>query len=126
VESGSQKIQDIAVIGLCGKYPGANSVEDFWENLKSGKDCIVEIPKERWDYNIYQDEYDSIPGAVSCKWGGFIEGAEYFDPLFFNISPREAEIMDPQTFILDVPGTFLKGELYPYFKYKYESRKVYL
>ncbi|HML90294.1 MAG TPA: SDR family NAD(P)-dependent oxidoreductase [Methylomusa anaerophila] len=87
---------DIAVIGLSGRYPGARDVEEFWQNLKDGKDCITEIPKDRWDYNLYFDEEKGKPGKAYSKWGGFLEGVDRFDPLFFNISPREAEIMDPQ------------------------------
>jgi len=87
---------DIAVIGLTGRYPQANSVAEFWENLKNGKDCITEIPKHRWDHDRYFDPDQDKPGKTSCKWGGFIDGVDQFDPLFFNISPREAALMDPQ------------------------------
>ncbi|SFS42449.1 polyketide synthase PksN [Marininema halotolerans] len=76
----------IAIIGLAGRYPGANNVREFWHNLSEGKDCITEIPSERWDSSQYTDS----------KWGGFLEGVDQFDPLFFHISPRDAELMDPQ------------------------------
>jgi polyketide synthase PksN len=88
--------QDIAIIGLSGRYPGASNVQEFWQNLKAGRDSITEIPPERWDYKLYFDENKDKPGTVYSKWGGFLEGVDQFDPLFFNISPREAEIMDPQ------------------------------
>src|SRR5262249_32338051 len=39
---------DIAIIGLSGRYPQASNVEQYWENLKAGKNCVVEIPAERW------------------------------------------------------------------------------
>ncbi|TAL41542.1 MAG: SDR family NAD(P)-dependent oxidoreductase, partial [Methylovulum sp.] len=77
----------IAIIGLSGRYPKANNIEAFWENLKNGVDCITEIPAERWDYRDYESQ---------SRWGGFIDDVDCFDPLFFNISPREAETMDPQ------------------------------
>ena len=86
----------IAIIGLAGKYPGANNVAEFWENLKQGKDSITEIPSDRWDLTTFYDEEKGKSGKSSSKWGGFIEGVDKFDPLFFNISPREAEIMEPQ------------------------------
>ncbi|WP_254635232.1 beta-ketoacyl synthase N-terminal-like domain-containing protein, partial [Paenibacillus sp. GbtcB18] len=87
---------DIAVIGVAGRYPQARTLEEFWQNLKSGEDCITEIPQERWDHRLYYDEDKNKIGKTYSKWGGFIEGVDQFDPLFFHITPREAEIMDPQ------------------------------
>nr|WP_054739565.1 SDR family NAD(P)-dependent oxidoreductase [Cellulosilyticum ruminicola] len=87
---------DIAIIGISGKYPGANNIEELWKELLDGKDCITEIPKERWDYTNYYDANKNTPGKTSSKWGGFLEDVDKFDPLFFNISPRDAGIMDPQ------------------------------
>lgn len=87
---------DIAIVGLAGRYPEAKNIQEFWNNLQNGKDCITEIPKDRWDYSIYFDEDKNKPGRIYSKWGGFMEGVDQFDPLFFNISPREAELMDPQ------------------------------
>jgi len=86
----------IAIIGLSGKYPGANNIEELWENLKGGKDSITEIPIERWDNTALYDELKGKIGKNYCKFGGFIDGVDQFDPLFFSISPREAERMDPQ------------------------------
>ncbi|RBL89850.1 SDR family NAD(P)-dependent oxidoreductase [Chitinophaga flava] len=87
---------DVAIIGLSGRYPGARNVNEFWENLKAGKDCITEIPPDRWDINNFYSEEKGKIGNSYSKWGGFIDGVDQFDPLFFNISPREAELMDPQ------------------------------
>ncbi|MBP2630952.1 MAG: pksN 10 [Firmicutes bacterium] len=88
---------DIAIIGVSGRYPQAGNIQEFWNNLQGGTDCITEIPKERWDHSLYFDEDKSKLGKTSCKWGGFIEDVDQFDPLFFNISAQEAEIMDPMT-----------------------------
>ncbi|MBF0395140.1 MAG: SDR family NAD(P)-dependent oxidoreductase [Desulfobacterales bacterium] len=79
---------DIAIIGISGIYPLAKNLEEYWENLKNGRNCITEIPISRWGTNYDKEIY--------CKWGGFLEDVDKFDPLFFNISPREAELMDPQ------------------------------
>jgi polyketide synthase PksN len=87
---------DIAIIGVAGRYPQAGNIQEFWKNLREGKDCITEIPKDRWDYSLYFDEDKNKPGKTYSKWGGFLSGVDQFDPLFFNISPREAQIMDPQ------------------------------
>jgi polyketide synthase PksN len=87
---------DVAIIGVSGRYPGARDLDEYWENLKAGKDCITEVPKERWDHSQYFHPEKGQPGKSYTKWGGFIDGVEEFDPLFFNISPREAVWMDPQ------------------------------
>ncbi|SFJ89257.1 type I polyketide synthase [Thermoflavimicrobium dichotomicum] len=87
---------DIAIVGVSGRYPKARNIREFWKNLREGKDCITEIPEDRWDHSLYYDENRNIPGKTYGKWGGFLDGVDEFDALFFNTSPREAMIMDPQ------------------------------
>ena len=95
----NKETNKIAVIGISGRYPKADNIPAFWNNLISGKDCIVEIPQERFDYRQYQNKHNP-DYYISSKWGGFIEGIDEFDPLFFNISPKEANILDPQARLL--------------------------
>lgn len=92
--------EPMAIVGISGLFPMAQDVNEFWRNIVEGKDCITEIPKERWDWRECLDDPSEAQGHSSLKWGGFIEGVEEFDPLFFGISPREAEIMDPQQRLL--------------------------
>ncbi len=86
--------RDVAIIGVSGRYPQAETAEDFWNNLKEGRNCIEEIPKERWDWRAYYDIEKGKEGSIYTKWGGFIKDMDKFDPLFFQISPLEAERMD--------------------------------
>lgn len=88
--------EDIAIIGASGMYPKARNLSELWDNLKRGVDAVTEIPDERWPYRLYYDERKAVPGKAYSKWGGFLDDIDKFDPLFFNISPREAERMDPQ------------------------------
>ncbi|CAM3824433.1 MULTISPECIES: non-ribosomal peptide synthetase [Flavobacterium] len=87
---------DVAIIGVTGKYPLANDLETFWSNLKEGRDCITEVPLDRWDADLYYDKDKNNHKKSYGKWGGFLSDIDQFDPLFFNISPSEAEIMDPK------------------------------
>jgi len=64
---------DIAIIGLSGRYPQARNIEEYWENLREGRDCITEVPKDRWDWREYYTKDRSRPGAHYSKWGGFID-----------------------------------------------------
>ncbi|KAI5808347.1 hypothetical protein BZA77DRAFT_24773 [Pyronema omphalodes] len=95
-EPGDNGPLDIAVIGLAGRYPGADTLYEFWKNLCDGVDSITEIPMERWDHTQYTGKNQNNSGRLPSKWGGFIRDVDCFDPLFFHISPREAEMMDPQ------------------------------
>ena len=88
--------EKIAIVGMSGRYPEAKNLEQYWENLSAGKNSVVEIPPSRWDVEKYYDPDPTKPGKVYNKWLGMVEDAEYFDPLFFQISPAEAEAMDPQ------------------------------
>jgi len=87
---------EIAIIGLSGRYPQAVDLQAYWDNLQSGRDCITEVPMDRWDWREYYSEDRNKAGHHFSKYGGFIDGVDEFDPLFFNISPRDAMIMDPQ------------------------------
>jgi acyl transferase domain-containing protein len=81
----------IAVVGISGRFPGSENIVAFWENLKNNRDLITEISADRWDWNT--------SGALqksAGRWGGFITDIDKFDALHFNISPKEAELMDPQ------------------------------
>jgi thioester reductase-like protein len=87
---------DIAVIGMAGRYPMAGSNDEFWERLVAGRDCIVEIPADRWDHRRHLSDDPDEPGTTYARWGGFIDGVDRFDARFFGIPPKEAEGMDPQ------------------------------
>ncbi|WP_313918018.1 SDR family NAD(P)-dependent oxidoreductase, partial [Tahibacter sp.] len=86
----------IAIVGMSGRYPQAPDLDTFWRNLSEGRDSVEEIPAWRWDAQRYFDPRPNLAGSIYCKWLGAIEDVAGFDPLFFGISPAEAEMMDPQ------------------------------
>ncbi|SFJ92820.1 beta-ketoacyl synthase N-terminal-like domain-containing protein, partial [Thermoflavimicrobium dichotomicum] len=91
---------DIAIIGMHGVFADAPDLFHFWNYIRDKKDVVKEIPLDHWDYRPW---YDPNPEAVDktyCKWGSFIDHVDKFDAEFFNISPREAEWMDPQIRLL--------------------------
>lgn len=90
------KDEGIAIIGISGAFPGARNLDEFWNNLKNGVDCISEIPPQRWDHSRFYDPEKGKKGKVYSKWGGFIDEYNCFDPLFFQLTPRDAEQLDPQ------------------------------
>ncbi|HKQ19355.1 MAG TPA: SDR family NAD(P)-dependent oxidoreductase, partial [Candidatus Eisenbacteria bacterium] len=93
----SKADEDIAIIGVHGRFAESDDLDEFWENLKTGRDCISEVPPERWDHHLVVPPGDESVGLSSgFRWGGFLRDAFAFDPRFFRMSKREAEMIDPQ------------------------------
>ena len=94
--------EDLAIIGMGCTFPGgANSPEEFWQNLLNGYDGISRVPMDRWDADAYYSKDISEPGKINTKRGGFIDiDVANFDANFFGISPKEAASMDPQQRLL--------------------------
>ncbi|HEY2324717.1 MAG TPA: beta-ketoacyl synthase N-terminal-like domain-containing protein, partial [Thermoanaerobaculia bacterium] len=86
----------IAVVGLSVRFPGAPNAAALWDLLRDGRDAVTEVPRKRWDASaLYSGDRERVDRTYG-KWGGFVEDYDCFDPLFFRVSPREAELMDPQ------------------------------
>ena len=89
---------EIAVIGMAGRFPRAQNLEAFWQNLVAGTHCISfftdeELAAAGVDRHLMED-----PNYV--KAGGVLEDADLFDAEFFGYNAREAEVIDPQQRIL--------------------------
>ncbi|MER5408927.1 SDR family NAD(P)-dependent oxidoreductase [Streptomyces sp. NPDC002769] len=96
---GARVREPIAVIGMSGRYPKAGNLEEFWTNLRDGRDCIGEIPADRWPLEGFYEpdrRKAQASGMSYSKWGGFLDDFASFDPLFFQVAPRDAYAMDPQ------------------------------
>lgn len=93
--------EPIAIVGIGCRLPGdVRSPDAFWKVLSDGRDVISEIPPDRWDVDEYYDPEPGTPGKSYSRYGGFIDRTEHFDPGFFQISPREAAVMDPEQRLL--------------------------
>jgi polyketide synthase PksN len=86
----------IAIIGMSGVMPQSEDLESFWQHLVAGDDLITEVPSDRWDWQAYYGDPFKESNKTQIKWGGFMPAVDKFDAEFFNISAREAELMDPQ------------------------------
>lgn len=102
------KMHDIAVIGIAGKFPMADNLDEYWKNIKEGSVCIREFPKERranaeaylkkFHKKELLDENRLKPdGSIEVEYEirGYMDHIDKFDANFFGIPPREANAMDP-------------------------------
>lgn len=81
-----------AIIGSACRFPGANTVEDYYALLRTGKSAIRALSEERFARNDIE--------ALHCQFGGFLDDPFAFDPNYFSIPEREALLMDPQQRLL--------------------------
>jgi amino acid adenylation domain-containing protein len=84
----------VAIVGMSGRFPGADGVEAFWRNLTAGVESITFFTDEQTAKAGVPASMSSSPGYVRAR--GVLSGVDRFDAGFFGYSPREAEIMDPQ------------------------------
>jgi non-ribosomal peptide synthase protein (TIGR01720 family) len=87
-------VDGVAIIGLSGRFPGANNIDEFWQNLRDGVETISFFSDEELKASGVDSALLDGPGYVKAH--GAIEGIEWFDASFFGVNPREAGIMDPQ------------------------------
>ncbi|KAF1852234.1 uncharacterized protein K460DRAFT_374054 [Cucurbitaria berberidis CBS 394.84] len=87
--------ETIAVIGMSGRFPGGNSLDDFWKVIETGRDVHKQIPRDRFDAATHCDPSGKIKNSTLSAFGCFIDQPGMFDTRLFNMSPREAAQTDP-------------------------------
>lgn len=81
----------VAIVGMACRYPGADSLEEFWDLLQDGRTAVGPVPAGRFQLS----EVTREPKGGTF-WGNFLRHPDRFDHRFFGISGREAKYMDPQ------------------------------
>ena len=84
---------DVAVIGMAGRFPGADTIAELWDVLKEGRETIKFFDSKELDDSISATTKND-PSYVKAR--GIIEGIHEFDAAFFGLTPKLAEVMDPQ------------------------------
>ncbi|MEW6352921.1 MAG: amino acid adenylation domain-containing protein [Pseudomonadota bacterium] len=87
-------MEGIAIIGMAGRFPGANDIEEFWRNLQGGKESVRFFTAQELEESGVDDALIHDPNYVRAR--AVLDDAIAFDAAFFGYQPREAEIIDPQ------------------------------
>lgn len=87
-------VESVAIIGMAGRFPGAGNLDEFWQNLRDGVEGISRFTED--ELLAYGSDPEQIRSSNYVPARGVIRNIDLFDAAFFNLSPREAEIMDPQ------------------------------
>ena len=87
-------LEAVAVIGLAGRFPGARTVGELWRHVETGVESITFFDREELLANGVAREVLDHPDYVAA--GGVIDEPDHFDAELFGLTPREAEVMDPQ------------------------------
>jgi acyl transferase domain-containing protein/thioesterase domain-containing protein len=108
---------EIAIIGMAGRFPSAQNLDEFWDNLQNGVESISFFTNEELASSVEDVSVLHNPNFVKAK--AIIEDAELFDAEFFGFNPREAEITDPQhRLLLECAWEALEGAGYDSETYK--------
>ncbi|HEY2292039.1 MAG TPA: amino acid adenylation domain-containing protein, partial [Thermoanaerobaculia bacterium] len=86
--------QDVAIVGMAGRFPGAKSIDELWRNLAGGREGITFFTAEELLAAGVDPATVENPNYVRAK--GILGDVDLFDAAFFGLNPREVELMDPQ------------------------------
>lgn len=90
----ANKTDDVAIIGLVGRFPDADDLQEFWQNLRDGRESISFFSDEEMIAAGVEPELVADPNYVNAN--GILSDVTSFDASFFGLTPAEAEVMDPQ------------------------------
>jgi acyl transferase domain-containing protein len=85
---------DVAIVGMAGRFPGAETVDELWRNLRQGVESISTWPKAECERSPLDPDLLDDPNLVAAA--GLLNDIEYFDPSFFGLTANQAKLMDPQ------------------------------
>jgi hypothetical protein len=105
----------VAIVGMSGRFPGSENIQEFWETLQKGQDLhkkvsdqqirrqvrslrltssLYKIPPSRFDLEAHFDPNGEIKNTMTTQYGCFLEHPGLFDSRLFNVSPRESAVND--------------------------------
>ncbi|XP_060082562.1 uncharacterized protein LOC132561871 [Ylistrum balloti] len=91
-----EELEEIAIVGIGCRFPGANNIQEFWNVLANGENHVKEIPGDRWNLDAVYDADPDAYGKTYVRRAGLLSNHDVWDNDFFGIAEKEASEMDPQ------------------------------
>ncbi|MFI5493025.1 beta-ketoacyl synthase N-terminal-like domain-containing protein [Actinoplanes sp. NPDC051859] len=92
-------MSQIAIVGMAAIFPGAATLDQYWQNLVNGKDMITDVPEDRFDALFYDPDNAHRPDRLYTRRGGFLDDQAVFEPLKFGIMPNSVGDIEPDQLI---------------------------
>ena len=89
----TQTFEPLAIVGMSCLFPKAQSLQDYWANIKEKVDCIKEVPETHWKKEDYYNEDKKCPDHVYTTNGGFLDPVD-FNPAEWGIAPSDLDSID--------------------------------
>jgi len=96
----SRAALDIAIVGMACRFPGANNLCTYWENILGGVDAISDVPSSRWNSDLFYDPASTANDRVPCRRGGYLSEPISFDAASHGIMPNAVEGGEPEQFLI--------------------------
>jgi len=90
----TRRFEPIAIVGMRGRFPGANDLETYWQNLAQGVESIATLTPEEMRAAGVPDNISRLPGYVNAS--PLLDDVDKFDAEFFGFSARDASLTDLQ------------------------------
>lgn len=103
-----RKRSEIAIVGMACRFPGADNLVEYWENILAGRDAITDVPSDRWDPEVFHDPSSADCDRVSSRRGGFLRQPIRFDAAAHGVIPNAIDGGEPEQYlVLDAARTAL-------------------
>ena len=91
---------DVAIVGMACRFPGANDLTAYWDNILAGRRTTSDVPKSRWNASIFCDPGSTATDRVCCRRGGYLDEPIGFEPGRYGIMPLVVDGGEPEQFLV--------------------------
>src|SRR6266567_6512831 len=88
--------RDVAIVGMACRFPQAADLGAFWANIRAARVCFSDVPRERWNHELFYHPAPREPDKSYARKVGFIDDIWSFAALHYGLPPLRVKVTDPQ------------------------------